>query len=245
MNEFEKENDPGRRRLLQALAAGTLGAAVTLPSVAEEDRPLLGRRPRKMAAGRSIYSLRGEVLVDKQQATRDTIITPGALVETGDTSRVVFVVGKDSFLLRSNSQLQLKEQTSDSGGVIRVLRLLGGKFLSVFGSPRHRISTPLMTLGIRGTGVYIEAEPDFNYICTCYGETDIQAVNDPGSQETIKTEHHDDPRYVLAEGNSGKLIKPAPFKNHTDEELALIEALVGRTPPFSIPGSYGGPRRDY
>ncbi len=102
-----------------------------------------------------------------------------------------------------------------------------------------------MTLGIRGTGIYVESEPDFDYICTCYGKTDIQAINGPGCHEQIKTEHHDSPRYALAEGDSGQLIKPAPFKNHADEELALIEALVGRNPPFAIPGSYGGADRGY
>ena len=39
-------------------------------------------------------------------------------------------------------------------------------------------------------------------------------------------------------------IDPAPFINHTDVELALIEALVGRTPPFSLfDEDYGGARR--
>jgi hypothetical protein len=39
-------------------------------------------------------------------------------------------------------------------------------------------------------------------------------------------------------------IEPAPFINHTDVELALIEALVGRAPPFSLfDEDYGGARR--
>ena len=51
-----------------------------------------------------------------------------------------------------------------------------------------------------------------------------------------------DGKYVLAGG--GALIRPAAFKNHTDLELALIEALVGRTPPFpAFDNSYGSPRR--
>jgi hypothetical protein len=37
---------------------------------------------------------------------------------------------------------------------------------------------------------------------------------------------------------------PAPFKNHDDLELMLIETLVGRTPPFSLfDESYDNPRR--
>ena len=36
------------------------------------------------------------------------------------------------------------------------------------------------------------------------------------------------------------------FINHTDQELMLIETLVGRTPPFVFPMDiYNAPRRDY
>lgn len=63
--------------------------------------------------------------------------------------------------------------------------------------------------------------------------------------ETIRSLHHDAPRYILADGNAGKLITPAPMKNHDDEELMLVEALVGRTPPFSSVMNYRGGRRGY
>ena len=60
------------------------------------------------------------------------------------------------------------------------------------------------------------------------------------------SKHHDRPIYILAEGPSGERIRAAPFINHTDQELMLIEALVGRTPPFVFPGEqYQGPRREY
>ena len=52
------------------------------------------------------------------------------------------------------------------------------------------------------------------------------------------TKHHDRPLYVLPASVSKKLILPAPIINHSDTELALIEELVGRTPPFS--GLKGG-----
>jgi len=35
---------------------------------------------------------------------------------------------------------------------------------------------------------------------------------------------------------------PAPFKNHTDEELELIEALVGAFRRLSCPGTPTPPR---
>jgi len=32
----------------------------------------------------------------------------------------------------------------------------------------------------------------------------------------------------------------APVINHTDDELFMLEALVGRTPAFYVPGEYQG-----
>ena len=53
--------------------------------------------------------------------------------------------------------------------------------------------------------------------------------------------HHEAPRYVLA---SGQRIRPAPFINHSDLELMLIETLVGRVTPFPLfDEDYGGARR--
>ena len=80
-------------------------------------------------------------------------------------------------------------------------------------------------------------------MCTCYGETELAAADDPSVQESIVSTHHDAPRYILAADAPGSRIRPAPFKDHTDEELALLEALVGRTLPFTPAGLYDRPRR--
>ncbi|TMG75429.1 MAG: hypothetical protein E6H75_10325, partial [Betaproteobacteria bacterium] len=109
-----------------------------------------------------------------------------------------------------------------------------------------RIVTATSTIGIRGTGVYAETDPEQTYFCTCYGVADIAATNDPQSRETVSAIHHDRPLYILAKGSPGASIRPAPFINHTDQELMLIETLVGRTPPFVFPMDiYNAPRRDY
>ena len=228
-----------RRALVQALAAGALGATGIGVSTAQ----LLGKVPRPLPAGRSIYTLRGEVTVDEIAADLNTAITPNSRVRTGPGGQVAFVVGSEAFLLRANSRMDLMQD--ERTGLTRSLRLLSGKLLSVFGSGRFRAQTSLATIGIRGTGVYLEAEAERSYICTCYGTTRIAAIDDPSLSEEIVTRHHDAPRYVYATGRSDARIQPAPFVNHTDDELALLEALVGRTPPFSVPGEYGAPRRDY
>ena len=108
------------------------------------------------------------------------------------------------------------------------------------------MTTKNATIGIRGTGVYMESDPEQTYFCTCYGVADVSATNDPESKETVAAKHHDKPLYILGNEPKGKNIRPAPFVNHTDQELMLIESLVGRVPPFVFPmEDYNAPRRDY
>jgi hypothetical protein len=225
--------DPDESRrifLLRALAAGLFA---TSPAARAG---LLGNVPRELPTGKSVYSLKGELRVNGQAATADTPIGSNDQLATGRGSQAIFVVGKDAFILRENSELQL----SGDNLLVDRLRLVSGALLSVFGKTSHHIETPTSTIGIRGTGVYVEAQPDLAYVCTCYGITTIGAAADPASSETIESKHHDAPRYVAADGS----IRPAPFVNHTDEELMLIETLVGRTPPFALfDDSYGGPKR--
>jgi hypothetical protein len=126
------------------------------------------------------------------------------------------------------------------------LRLLTGKLLSVSRSSGTKIRTTTATIGIRGTGYYIEADPEQTYFCTCYGLTDVESITDPTSSDTVASKHHDKPLYILANEQPGKNIRPAGFINHTDQELMLIETLVGRTPPFVFAGDeYQAPRREY
>jgi hypothetical protein len=123
---------------------------------------------------------------------------------------------------------------------------IDGSVLCVPEPAALRLSTQTATIGIRGTGVYVEAEPKQTYFCTCYGTADVAATNDAKSKETVAATHHDRPLYILADEQPGRNIREAPFVNHTDQELMLVEALVGRTPPFVFPrDDYRQPRRTY
>ena len=98
--------------------------------------------------------------------------------------------------------------------------------------------TPTATVGIRGTGLYVQIEdPQRTYVCTCYGTVELEALADPDRyRETVTTRHHDEPRWISAGGDA--VMVKAPVINHTDDELRMLEQLVGRTPPF-------GPRQGY
>ena len=212
----------------------------------EQAARAMGEVPRKLPDGRSIYRLQGDVEVDGQKADINTIISARSTVRTGIASSVIFVVAGDAFILRENSELTMG---SREGLVIQGMRLLSGGLLSVFAERKepHTIETTTATVGIRGTGIYVESDPEQSYVCTCYGSTVINSQVDPNQFENVVAEHHDRPLYVLAQPQSGRLILPAPFIDHTDAELALIEELVGRTTPFAYSAdAYEVPRnRNY
>jgi hypothetical protein len=237
------DDDPRRRLVIKALAAGLFSGALGSRSAGAQ---ALGARPAPLPPGKSIYRIEGDVRVNGQPAGVDTQIPASAIVETGKNSEAVYVVGESAFLQRSESHVTLEKSEADSM-IVSATRLLTGKLLSVFPSGKPvRMTTKNASIGIRGTGVYMESDPDQTYFCTCYGTTDIVAVNDPTSRETVVSRQHDRPLYILAAEPAGQNIRAAPFINHTDQELMLIEALVGRTPPFVFPrDDYTQPRRPY
>lgn len=234
-----------RQFLRQAMGASILltagGGGAMLPALVHA----LGKIPDQLIPGKSIYDMRGSVFVDGKLANEDTYISASSLVETGSSSYVVFVIGFDAHILRENSRVQF----SGKDNLEESLRLATGKLLSVFGArtggASHTVQTTTATIGIRGTGLYVESEPDVSYACTCYGKVDIASTDDPQSKETVVSVHHDAPRYITRDGKAGGRITSAPMKNHTDEELMLIEQLVGRTPSFATLKSYTAPRKGY
>ncbi len=230
-------DDPRREFLINALSAGlyAAGSFGILPSVWA-----MGKVPEKLVPGKSIYELSGDVKVDGRVATEQTSISINSTISTGEDSHVIFVVGQDAFILRSNSQLKVEGNV-----ILSSIRLLSGKLLSVFGRRSDKqkltIKTTTATIGIRGTGMYLESDTDKTYVCTCYGTADLYASKDKNSQERVVTKHHDAPRFIYAAKPAGKNIEEAPVFNHTDDELALIETLVGREVPFNT-GGYSAPR---
>lgn len=216
-----------RRFLLQALSAVGFGSAVAAAR-------------RVLAQGAQlpgIYSVEGEVRLNGVPAAPGFLVNPGDVVETGARSQAVFVAGADAFLVRAATRLQ----TSGSEGFISALRIVTGKVLSVFGPGERRIETETATIGIRGTGIYVEAEQERTYVCTCYGVADLQPRDEPQLLETVATRHHEQPRYIYSSRSmpANQMMESAPVIDHTDAELVLLESLVGRSPPFL--GSGGPP----
>ena len=197
-----------------------------------------------LAAGsveKGVHRVRGDVRINGAPAKEGMDVKAGDVITTGPGSETVFVTGRDAFLIRANSRVEV--QGVLGALVLTGLRVVTGAVLSVFTPGEHKVlRTATATIGIRGTAVYLEAEASRTYVCTCYGEADIVSMVDPSARETVRTTHHEQPRYVMGSG-APQMLMGAPVVNHTDAELNMLETLVGRRPPWLVrpddhPGRY-------
>mgnify|MGYP000901846508 FL=1 len=171
-----------------------------------------------------IFRLKGEVRINGKLAREGTLVQAGDVITTGAQSEAIYIIGKDAYLQRDRSTVSLSGDALKGG-----LRVITGKLLAVFGKGDKRIETGTATIGIRGTGCYIEAAENKVYFCLCYGTADIASNKAPDKVETIQTEHHEHPVILHANGSQ---MEAAEMINHTDSELILLESLLGRVPPF-------------
>lgn len=224
-DETDRRSAARRRFIARLAAAGALGAG-----------GLSGFMSRALAKGDlpaipGVNQLKGTATVNGRPAQVGTPVSAKDAVATGPGSMAVIVIGEDAFLLRDNTTIVFGES---SGALSRML-IQTGRVLSVFGKKPLQIKAGNATIGIRGTGAYLEVDPRQVYFCLCYGEAGIDG---PGmATKTVKTTHHEQP-LVISEAGGIMGAAPGPFQNHSDDELILLESLVGREPPFV--GNYPG-----
>lgn len=190
-----------------ALAAGTLGGA------------------------QGVNRLEGQATVNGNAAKVGTPVKSGDRVVTGRSSQAVIVIGDDAFLLRGDTTIDFK----GAGDALKAMTIVTGKVLSVFSKKAVAIEAANASIGIRGTGAYLEVEPGRVYFCLCYGEAVIDGPK--MASKAVKTTHHEAPLYLLDDGTALRA-EPGPFLNHSDAELVMLESLVGRAPPFLKDGTY-------
>ena len=203
-----------RRRALLTLAAGVGVSAVLRLALAQS------------SAKQGVRVVQGDMRINGKPAEAGTLVRPGDAIVLGNGAVATFVVGQDAFLMRGGSHAEL----IGSGVLVSALQLVTGKLLGVFGSGgERRLVTATASIGIRGTGAYVEAEPQRTYFCLCYGTAEVTATMG-GARESYSTRHHESPRYIYGDARE-RAIAPATVTNHTDSELILLESLVGRSPP--------------
>lgn len=172
-----------------------------------------------------VREVSGEVTVNGFAVTRETALRSGQTLRTGPDGRIAFTIGDDAYFLRPGSRLHL--DTSRPGDpFVNFLRLLTGALGGTFQRGNMRtVTTPTSTIGIRGTGVYVETAADFTYACTCFGTTEISSA--AMERQPVSSQRHE-ARLI----RPGMPIARAGFERHTSEEIAALEALVGRPNPF-------------
>ena len=215
-----------RTHLKQLAALGLLGPAgisgLIQDALAKGDAPAVP----------GINALSGSATVNGQAAKVGSAVKPGDKVTTGKGSYAVVLVGKDAFLLRDSTSV-IFEQNTEKPGVLASVLLATGKVLSVFDKRTEggmKIRASNATIGIRGTGCYLEIHDGRTYFCLCYGEAAIDGAG-MAQSKIIKTTHHESPVWLDDRGGVMK-VENAGFVNHNDDELIMLEKLGGREPPF-------------
>jgi len=179
-----------------------------------------------------VNRLEGSATVNGKPAKVGTPVSVGDRVATQQGSQAVVVVGGDALLMRAQTTIEIQ----GSSGAISSLIITTGKVLTVWSKKPVAVKAATATIGIRGTGAYFEVLPEEVYFCLCYGEALVEGPGMASGRE-VKTQHHEEP-LLLTQSGGTLSARPGPFRNHTDDELIMLEALCGREPPFMKDGTY-------
>jgi hypothetical protein len=198
----------------------------------------LGGATAAQAQQRSnIVELRGDVLLNGRRLLPGQTVQSGDGITTGPESHLIFVLGDSSFQVRQNSRLVVERNASR--GVVSGLRLLTGAVISVWGKGTlRRITTPTVTLGIRGTGTYTEVFPEQSfrsYFCNCYGTVEVGA----GTDRVLSQSDYHQSFWAEPAAKNGQFLFPAKAINHTDEELEALAGLVNQRTNWQTMGKKG------
>lgn len=208
-----------RRALLKGFL-GTAAGAALMPhllsdALAQQDKPRTAM----------IHTLEGDVRVNDRPATVGTAIRSGDTLTSGRGSYATWTLEGDAFLIRQNSRIVI----SGAQAAATLFRMITGRMLSVFAPGGQRtLTASTATIGIRGTGVYLEAYRDRAYLCLCYGTADVETR--AGAKESLTSRYHETPRVIYADNRPSPMVS-GPVVNHSDAELIMLEALMGRRPP--------------
>ena len=238
LNKFH----PGRRQLI----AGLLLAAGTPPVMLSILKRAMAMSEVPVVEG--VNELSGDVTINGIPAQAGQLVKAGDVVRTGGgDSHVIIVIGEHAYLLREDSEIEfsLEDITSAQGAALSgQINMVAGAMLAVFAKSPINITTPMATIGIRGTACYIDSSDARTYACICYGTGEFYAAGDNRFLETVATTYHDQPRYIYPP-DAPLAITAAPVLDHTDVELRMLEALVNRRPPFDSNQGDGSSTKKY
>jgi len=176
----------------------------------------------------TIIKFEGDVLLNGKKIQTDLAVKYNDKIETKSASQAVVSLDDDIFQIRENTIFELPSKNeSKSGG-----KLLAGAILASFtpGKPKSLQVENKGTIGIRGTGIYLEIEKEQTQFCLCYGKAEIVSKNNKLVTETDTKFHKD---FVML--NDGT-IKPTDLSerklNHTSRQNIDLENFAGTPSPF-------------
>lgn len=190
--------------------------------------PLILLLPQDSYAMSVIHHVTGEVFLNKKLLNPQSNIKSGNEIAVAHDGQLIFSMGGDAFLVRGGTVITVHHEKNNP--LVSTLRLLTGALLAVFDKRQHptMLVTNTATIGIRGTAVYLDSQPHQLYTCTCYGRTTLQAG---GHAENVVATHH--AAHTVTQNSNGSMQMQAfEVIGHTDDELRMLEALVGRKPLF-------------
>lgn len=237
-----------------AVSIASIAALSAQPARATEGSP----RPTAPASAASLFrvaSLEGEAWsvgpeqdAEKKSIAKGDTLAEGTTVQTGVRSKLKLLLPGDIALeIQPESEFKLvrKTPTSPDWGA----HLQRGGILSVVRNPAKRpshfyVRTRSAAMGVRGTMFYVRSrEKEYDFFCACNGSVTLQRPTD-AQPAVITSHHHDAPKVVHVE--SGKIEAAQNVHasiEHTDEELAALQALLGPMPqPSSSPAAKPAPR---
>ena len=202
--------DLSRRKFGQFLAASLL-----LPSgaVAQDNE--------------AIRTLHGQLDIDYFKAKK-------AAQLAAKENQTIIVIGEDALLTDASFK---GEVTLNDEGLIERLKIVSGQALAAF-KPRNdrqsELILPNATASIRGTGFYanVNHTHDSDYLCCCYGRMVFENATTGEAQELHNRYHT-----AVMINDVGDFAKPpydAPY-GHYDDELIMLEGVVGRKPHWQLP----------
>ncbi len=129
------------------------------------------------ASGTAAWRAQGETRW--RQFSRGEVLPPGAEIETGSDGEILLVAGGDQLTIAPQGRLIVPLASS---GQDRRLRHERGHILVQIESRAARdvrIDTPLLSLGIKGTTIEVEVDPEQNSVVVHEGELEVTTPGQP------------------------------------------------------------------
>ncbi|MBY0564243.1 MAG: FecR family protein [Hyphomonadaceae bacterium] len=131
------------------------------------------------------------------QARLNEVLTPGAVVTTGASSRATLENGLQRVVMAANSRMTIAADSTDA--MNRILQDLGSLFFEVDRrqAQHFRVETPLLAAVVKGTSFTVSVTPQNDVVHVTHGLVEVRAL-------------HGDHSSDVAAGATARVLRDAP-----------------------------------